>query len=230
MWTQCDGLLFSWAPKSLQVVIAAMKLKTLVSWKKSYDKTRQHIEKQRHYFGNKVLSSQSYGFSSSHVWMWELDHKESWALKNWCLWTVVLGKTLVSLLDCEVINPVNPKGNQSWIFIRRTDPEAEAPILWPPDAKNWLFRKTQLFRKTLMLGKIEGERIRGWQRMRCLDGTTDSMDVSLRQLQELGWTGKPGVLQSMGSQKVGRNWAIELSWTEPTHLSMQGAAAAVAAG
>ena len=86
-------------------------------------------------------SSQSYGFSSSHVWMWELDYKESWALKNWCFWTVVLEKTLESPLDCEEIKPVHPKGNQSWIFIGRTDAEAETPILWPPDVKNWLLGK-----------------------------------------------------------------------------------------
>ena len=113
----------------------------LAPWKKSYDQPRQHIKKQRHYFVNKGPSSQSYGFSSSHIWMWELDYKESWALKNWCFWTVVLEKTLKSPLDFKEIQPVNPKGNQSWIFIERTDAEAEAPILWPPDAKNWLIRK-----------------------------------------------------------------------------------------
>ena len=86
-------------------------------------------------------SSQSYGFYSSHVWMWELDYKESWAPKNWCFWTVVLEKTLESPLDCEGIQPVNPKGDQSWIFIWRTDAEAETPILWPPDAKNWRIGK-----------------------------------------------------------------------------------------
>ena len=90
---------------------------------------------------NKGLSSQSYGFPGSHIWIWELDYKESWAPKNWCFWTVVLEKTLVSPLDCKEIQPVNPKGNQSWIFIRRTDIEAETPILWPPDAKNWLIGK-----------------------------------------------------------------------------------------
>ena len=101
----------------------------------------EHIKKQRHYFANKGPSSQSYGFSSSHVWMWELDRKESWAPENWCFWTVVLEKTLESPLDYKEIKPVHPKGNQSWIFIGRTDAEAEAPIYWPPDAKNWLFRK-----------------------------------------------------------------------------------------
>ena len=99
------------------------------------------ILKSRHYFVNKGPSSQSYGFSSSHVWMWELDYKESWVPKNWCFWTVVLEKTLESLLDCKEIQPVHPKGDQSWIFIGRTDAEAETALLWPPDVKNWLIWK-----------------------------------------------------------------------------------------
>ena len=101
----------------------------------------QHIKKQRYYFANKGLSSQGHNFSSSHVWMWELDYKESWALKNWCFWTVVLEKTLESPLDYKEIQSVHPKGDQSWVFIGRTDVEAETPILWPPDAKNWLTLK-----------------------------------------------------------------------------------------
>ena len=113
----------------------------LVPWKKSYDQPRHHIKKQRHYSANKGPSSQSYGFSRSHVRMWELDCEEGWAPKNWCFWTVVLQKTLESSLDCKEINPVNPKGNQSWILIGRTDAEAETPILWPPDVKNWLTGK-----------------------------------------------------------------------------------------
>ena len=111
----------------------------LAHWKKSYDQSRQRIKKQIHYFANKGPSSQSYGFSVSHVWMWELDHKESWVLNNWCFLTVVLEKTLESPLDCKEIQPVHPKRNQSWIFIWRTD--ADAPILWPPDGKNWLIGK-----------------------------------------------------------------------------------------
>ena len=113
----------------------------LAPWEKSYDKPRQHIKKQRYYFTNKGLSSQSYGLSSSKVWMWELDYKESGAPKNWCFWTVVLEKTLESPLDCKEIQPVNPKEDQSWIIIGRTDAEAETPILWPPDGKNWLTGK-----------------------------------------------------------------------------------------
>ena len=137
-WKQWQTF-FSWAPESLQIVTAATKLKTVAPWKKSYNQPRQHIKEQRHYFTDKGLSSQGYGFSSSHVWMWELDHKESWAPKNWCFWTVVLEKTLESPLDCKAIKPVHPKGNQSWIFIGRTD--VETLILWPPDAKNWLIWK-----------------------------------------------------------------------------------------
>ena len=121
----------------------------IAPWKKSYDQPRQHIKKQRHYLANKGPSSQSYGFSSSHIWMWELDSKESWVLKNWCFffflnwcfWTVVLEKTFESPLDCKEIQPVHPKGYQSWIFIGRAHAEAETPILWPPDVKNWLIGK-----------------------------------------------------------------------------------------
>ena len=113
----------------------------LASWKKNYDKLRQRIKKQRHYFADKGLSSQSYGFSSSHVWMWELDYKESWAPKNWRFWTMVLEKTLESPLDCKEIQPVYPKGNQPLIVIGRTDAKAETPVLWLPDAKNWLIGK-----------------------------------------------------------------------------------------
>ena len=122
-------------------ITAVMKLKDTCSLEERYDQLRQHIKKQRHYFNNKGRSRQGYGFSSSHAWMWELDYKESWALKKWCFWTVVWKKTLESPLDCKEIQPVHPKGNQSWIFIGRTDAEAETPILWPPDAKNWLIWK-----------------------------------------------------------------------------------------
>ena len=123
------------------MVTATMKLKDACSLEEKLYQPRQHIKKQRHYFTHKGSSSQSYGFSSSHVWIWELDYKESWEPKNWCFWTVVLQKTLESPLDSKEIQPVNPKGNQSWIFIRRTDTEGETPILWPSDAKNRLIGK-----------------------------------------------------------------------------------------
>ena len=139
-WKQWQTL-FYWAQKSLQMVTSAMKLKNPCSLEESYDQPRQHIKKQRHYFANKGLSSQGYGFSNGHVWMWELDHNESWVLKNWCFLTVVLEKTLESPLDCMETQPVHPEGDQSWIFIGRTDAEAETPIIWPPDAKNWLIWK-----------------------------------------------------------------------------------------
>ena len=118
----------------------------------------QHINKQRYYFAIKGPSNQGCGFSSGHVWMWELDYKESWALKNWCFWTVVLEKTLESPLGCMEIQSVHPKWDQSWVFIGRTDVEAETPILWLPDVKS------QLIRKDPDDGKIEGRGRRGWQR------------------------------------------------------------------
>ena len=139
--------------------------------------------------------------------MWELDCKESWALKNWCFWTVVLEKTLESPLDCKEIQPVHPKGNQSWIFIGRTDPEAETPILWPSNVKNWLIGKDPDAGKDWRWeekGMTEDEMV-GWHHQ--LEGH------EWVNSRSCWWTGRPGVLQSMGLQRVGHDWATELKWT-----------------
>ena len=145
---------FFWAPKSLQMMTAAMKLKVFAPWKKSYDQTRQHIEKQRCYFANKGPSSKGCGFPSGHVWMWELDCEESWASKNWCFWTVVLEKTLESPLDCKEIQPAHSEGDQPWDFFGRNDAKAETPVLWPPHVKSWLIGKTIALTRQTLVGKV----------------------------------------------------------------------------
>ena len=175
----------------------------LASWKKSYDQPRQHIKKQRHYFANKGPSCQSYGFSSGHVWMWELDYKESWVPKNWCFWTVVLEKTLESHLDSKEIQPVHPKGNQSWIFIGRM-----------------LKLKLQIFGSLTQLKRPwcwerlkaggEGDD-RGWDGWMASPTQWTWVWVSSRSRW---WTGKPSRLQSMGLQRIIHDWATEVNWTE----------------
>ena len=146
----------------------------LAPWKKNYE-PRQHIKKQRHHFAHKGWSSQSYGFPSSCVQIWELDHKESWVLQNWCFWTVVLAMTLESPLDCKEIHAVHPQEDQSWVFIGRTDVEARTPILWPPDAKSWLIWKDP------DAGRDWGQEEKGTTE----DEMVDSMDMSLSNLREL---------------------------------------------
>ena len=147
----------------------------------------------RNYFAKKGPSSQSYSFSSSHIRMWELDYKKSWAQNNWCFWTVVLEKTFESPLTCKEIKPVNPKGNQSWVFIGRMNAEAETPVLWPPDVKNWLG-------KTLMLGKIESRGWRGQQRMDGWMASPTQWTWVWAVSRSCWWTGKPVMIQSMESQ------------------------------
>ena len=176
-------------------------------WKKSYDQPRQHIKKQRHYSVNKGPSSQGYGFSSGHVWIWEFDYKESWVLKNWCFWTVVLEKTLESPLDCKEIQPVHPKGNQSWIFTGRTDVEGETPVL----LATWCEELTHL-KRSWCWGRSKAGREgdnRGW------DGWMASLTQWTWVWVNSGswwWTGRPGVLQSMASQRVSYDWTEPPMW------------------
>ena len=167
--------------------------------KKSYDQPRQCIKKQRHYFADKGPYSQSYGFSSSHVWMWELNHKESLAPMNWCFWTMVLEKTFESPMDCKEIRPINPKENQPWIFIERADTETEVPILRPPDAKS------QLIRKDPDAGKDWRQEEKGM--------TEDEMVAWHHQLNGHEFEQAPGDGKGqgilVGCRTVGHDWATE---------------------
>ena len=166
----------------------------------------QHIEKQRHYFVNKGPSSKSYGFSSGHVCMWELDYKENWAPKNWCFWTVVLEKTFESPLDCKEIEPVHPGGDQSWMFIARTDVEGETPILWPPDVKSWLIWK-------------DPDAGKDWEQKE--KGTEDEMVGWHHWLSGHGFEWTPGVGDGQGGLTCCGSWSRkeldtteQLNWTE----------------
>ena len=174
------------------------------------------LKSRRHYFVNKGLSRQGYGFSSGHVWMLELDYKESWVLKNCCFWTVVLEKTLESPLDCKEIQPVHPKGDQSWIFIGRTDVEVETPILWPPDVKSWLIGKDP------DAGKDWGQEEKGT--------TEDEMAGWHHRLDGHGFGLTPGVGHGQGGlaccspwcRRDGHDWATELNWTESCQNALLG--------
>ena len=178
----------------------------LAPWKKSYDQCRQFIKKQRHYFANKGPSSQNYGFSSGHVWMWELDCKESWGPKIWCFWTVVLEKTLESPLDCKEIQPVHLKGNQSWIVIGRSDAEAETPKLWSPDVKTWLVWKNWCWERL----KVREGNGRGWDGWIASPTLWTWVWVNTRGWQ---WTGRPwcAVAHGVAKESDMPEW---LNWTK----------------
>ena len=173
-------------------------------WKKSYDQHRQHIKKQRHYFTDKGPSSQSYGFSSSHVWIWELDHKESWAPKNrcfelWCWRRLLRVPWIARRSNQSILMEISPEYSLEGLMLKL-------------QYFDHLTQRTDSLKNTLMLGKIEGRRRRGHKWTRWLDGITDSMDMSLGKPGSWWWTGNPHVLQSMGSRRVGHDWATDLNW------------------
>ena len=180
-----------------------------------HDKPRHYIKKQRHHFANKSARNQSYGFSCYHIWMWELDHKEGWAPKNWWFWTVVLKKTPESPLDSKETKPDNPKGNKLWIIIGKTDTEVETRILWLSDGKNWLLKRCW-FWEELKAGPEGGDR--GW----------DSWMASPTQWTWVWvnawswwWTWRPGMLQSIVSKRLGHSWATELTvWYKGFSLNL----------
>ena len=205
-WKQCQTL-FLGTPKSLQMATAAIKLKHTWSFEEKLWQSRQCIKKQKYHFADKGPYSQSYGFSNSHVQMWEFVHKEGWTPKKWCFQIMMLKNTLESPLDCKEVQPVHPEGNQSWVFIGRTDVEAETPILWPPDAKSWFIWKDP------DAGKDWGQEENGT--------AEDEMAGWHHWLNALGFGWTPGIGDRQGSLVCCGSWGCKksdtterLNWTE----------------
>ena len=206
-WKQCQTL-FLGTPKSLQVVTAAMNLKDAYSLEGKLWPTKIVYWTAEILLSTKGLSGQGYGSSSVHVWMWELDCEESWVLKNWYYWTVMLEKILESPLDCKEIQPVHPKRNLSWVFIGRTDVEAETPVLWPPDAELTHWKRLWCWEGLGAGGEGDDRGWDGW-----MASPTQWTWVCVSSKSWWGWTGKPVMLQSMG-RRVRHDWATELKWLD----------------